>query len=61
MLAWGRVGDIVKMRCFFRDFLYSRHGWEGLIIMSGEGQAKTVDSMATGVGILCWGVARLVI
>ena len=59
MLGCGRVGDKVKKRCFLRDLLYSRHSSEGLVMMSGEGPAKTVDSMAPG--ILCWGVARSVI
>ena len=59
VLGCGRVGDKVKKCCFLRDLLYSRHSWEGLVMMSGEGPAKTVDSMAPG--ILCWGVARSVI
>ena len=50
VLRCGRVGDIVKMPCFFRDLLYFRHGWEGLVMISGEGSGKPVDSSASRRG-----------
>ena len=46
MLGRGRVGDIEKMPRFFRDLFHSRHGWEGLVMMSGEWWGKTMDSSA---------------
>ena len=56
VLRCGRVDDIVKMRCFFGDLLYSRA--QGMLMMSGEGSANVTDFMAFGAGFLCWGVAR---
>ena len=49
------MGDLVKMPGFFRDLLYSRQGWEGLVMMSGKGSGKTVDSSAPSRGF-CSGV-----
>lgn len=60
MLGCGRVGDIVRMLFFFRDLLFSRHSWKDLVMMSGKGSAKTVDSIAPKRGF-CAGRGQILV